>query len=188
MFHRNTVTLAFISATMLFVAARTHGEENQAGALPEPEYVGVFYYYDSGAHSLKELPVDDYRIHTLVPLTVFSNVRWKIRVPHKSSSFQVESGGKPSFVFQNSEVLNVRLFQFSINDDEREFEKEKGKVNRGFYSNSSLNLTSNPGLPVDVSKFGDAYKITPAAPLEPGEYALTTGERLFTFGIGETKK
>jgi hypothetical protein len=40
------------------------------------------------------------------------------------------------------------------------------------------------GLPVELTQFGaSSYKLVPASPLTPGEYAITIADEVYTFGV-----
>ena len=42
-----------------------------------------------------------------------------------------------------------------------------------------------PGLPADITQFGQSFKLVPKSALAPGEYVISTGSKMFTFGIDE---
>ena len=170
MFMQNWATLIVLSLSAC--AAQTATDK-----APEPESIGVFFYLDSATQTLKRLPKEDWKRHHK---TGWSSTATDLTLDGTSSSFRIPAGGKGMFVFRASEdsAEKAKLCRFIIKGDRREFEQGKWK---------HRDYKPNPGIPVDIAKFGEAsYKIVPEAPLEPGEYALFTGETgavVFTFGV-----
>jgi hypothetical protein len=59
----------------------------------------------------------------------------------------------------------------------------KASHTTGFYRPG--NREQEPSIPVNITKFGDSsYKLTAQSPLGPGEYALPSGPKVFTFSVG----
>lgn len=145
----------------------------------EPEAIGVFFYLDSGSQTLKRLPSEDYKKHRGGAFSITDNVK----VSGTASSLRIAATDKTTFifkVFKDEEAGKARLFQFVVKGDGREYELGKWK---------RRDFTPNRGLTVDVAKFGEfSYQLTPEASLEPGEYALTMGSMLFTFGVSASGK
>ena len=144
------------------------------GKLPEPDAIGVFFYLDPATQTLKRLPNEEFRRHS----GGFSSVTTSIKVSGNASPFQVGPNTDITFVFKvfkEEAAAGAKLFHFDVKGSDREY--ELGKWKRRDY-------TPNPGLPVNVSKFGDSsFKLSSATPLEPGEYALTLGPTVFTFSV-----
>lgn len=167
---RKAVELAAVLTVCLTIGAAQTGIDKPI----EPESIGVFYYLDSSTQTLKRLPQEDFRRHS----SGFSSVTTSIRVSGESSSLRVAKGDATFVfkVFKDEEASKAKLFQFSVKGSEREY--ELGKWKRRDY-------TPNVGLSVDIAKFGtSSFKLTPGTPLSPGEYALTLGPTVFTFGVG----
>jgi hypothetical protein len=141
---------------------------------PEPDAIGVFFYLDPATQMLKRLPNEEFRRHS----GGFASVTTSIKVSREASSFQIQSNPNATFVFKvfkEEAAAGAKLFHFDVKGSEREY--ELGKWKRRDY-------TPNPGLPVNVSKFGDSsFKLSSETPLEPGEYALTLGPTVFTFSV-----
>jgi|SRR5208283_306830 len=144
---------------------------------PEPESIGVFFYFDSASQTLKRLPREEWKRHSKAGWT---SVTQDLKLDGTSSSFQISSNDKPTFIFRASEdsAEKAKLHRFTIKSGRREFETGKWK---------RRDFIPSPGITIDISKFGESsYKISPEAPLEPGEYALFTGDTegvVFTFGV-----
>jgi hypothetical protein len=146
---------------------------------PEPESIGAFFYFDSATQTLKRLPKEDFKRHS----GGFASVKTSIQVSGDASSFHFAGNDKTTFVFKvfkDEEAARAKLFQFNVKGSEREY--DLGTWKRRDY-------TPNEGLSVNVAKFGESsYKLTPETPLAPGEYALTLGPTVFTFGVSASGK
>lgn len=140
----------------------------------EPESIGAFYYLDSTTQTLKRLPQEEFNKHS----GGFAHVVQSVRVSGEASSLHIAANDKTTFlfkVFKDEQAAGARLFQFNVKGSEREY--DMGKWKRKDY-------TPNVGLSVNVAKFGESsYKLTPETPLSPGEYALTLGPTVYTFGV-----
>jgi hypothetical protein len=163
-----------VVAFSLAVAGQTAKEK-----AVEPESIGVFFYLDPASQELKRLPTEDFKRHTS---THFASSTQSVQVSGEASSFRIASGDNAVFLFKVSEAQleHVRLFEFEVKKSEREYElgKRKGR-----------DVVNNTGLTVNIAKYGDSsYKLTPESPLKPGEYALTFGPTVFTFGVGGSGK
>jgi hypothetical protein len=158
-----------IVLSLVLCAAQTAGNKP-----PEPDAIGAFFYLDPAAQALKRLPTEQFKRHT----GGFGSITQSIRVAGDASSFSVIGNDKATFVFKvfkDEEAAKVKLFQFSVKGSEREYELGKWK---------RKDFTPNEGVTVNIAKFGDSsYKVTAEAPLAPGEYALTLGPTVFTFGV-----
>ena len=155
-------------ASLVVCAAQTAADKP-----PEPESIGAFYYFDASAKTLKLLPKEEFRRHTGGRRPVVT-----IKVEGAASSFHVAQGDQKTFVFKvfkDEEAGKARLYQFNVKGSERDYELGNWK---------GRDYMANAGLAVNVGKFGESsYKLTPDAPLAPGEYALTMGPTVFTFGV-----
>jgi hypothetical protein len=140
----------------------------------EPATIGVFFYLDSSAQTLKRLPQEGFKKHS----GGFGSITQSIRVSGDASSFSFAGNDKTTFVFKvfkDEEASRAKLFQFNVKGSEREYDLGKWK---------RRDFTPNEGLSVNVAKFGESsFKLTPETPLSPGEYALTLGPTVFTFGV-----
>jgi hypothetical protein len=164
-------------AVLIALSLSTCAAQTAIDKPPEPESIGVFFYLDSATQTLKRLPKEDWKRHNKAGWTT---VTTEIKLDGTSSSFRIPADAKNIFVFRASEdsAEKAKLYRFAIKGDRREF--EPGKWKRRDYQ-------PNPGVTVDIAKFGESsYKIVPETPLEPGEYALFTGDTaavVFTFGV-----
>lgn len=159
---------------MIVVSLVVCAAQTPADKPPEPESIGSFYYFDASAKALKPLPKEEYRRHTgggRHPVAT-------IIVEGAASSFHVAQSDQKTFVFKvfkDEDAGRAKIYQFTANGSGREYALGSWK---------GRDYVPNTGLQVNVGKFGDStYKVTPEAPLAPGEYALTLGSTLFTFGV-----
>jgi hypothetical protein len=140
----------------------------------EPDAIGAFFYLDSGTQTLKRLPQEEFKKHS----GGFSSITQSIRVSGDASSFHFAASDKTTFifkVFRDEEAARAKLFQFNVKGSEREYDLGKWK---------RRDFTPNTGLSINIAKFGrSSYKLTPEGSLTPGEYALTLGPTVFTFGV-----
>lgn len=158
-----------IIVSLAFCSAQTATDKQM-----EPDSIGVFYYVDSSTNTLKRLPQEEFKRHT----GGFGSITQSIRVSGGTSTFHVAGSDQTAFlfkVFKDEEASRAKLFQFNVKSSEREYPLGTWK-HRDF--------TPNVGLPINVSKFGrTSFKLSPASPLSPGEYALTLGPTVYTFGV-----
>jgi hypothetical protein len=162
---------ATVALSLIICAAQTATDKPL-----EPASIGAFYYLDAASHSLKRLPQEDFKKHT----GGFGSVTQSIRVSGDASSFRFPGTDKTTFVFKvfkDEEAARAKLFQFNVKGSEREYDLGKWK---------RRDFTPNTGLPINLAKVGDSYKLTPESPLSPGEYALTLGPTVFTFGVSNS--
>jgi hypothetical protein len=161
-------------ATMFALSFNICAAQTATDKSPEPESIGSFFYLDSTAKTLKRLPQEDFKKHS----GGFSSVTQSVLVSGDASPFHVAGSDKTTFVFKvfkDEEASRAKLYQFNVKGSEREY--DLGKWKRRDY-------TPNTGLSVNVAKFGEAsYKLTPETPLKHGEYALTLGPAVYTFGV-----
>jgi hypothetical protein len=144
---------------------------------PPPDVVGVPFYLDTAAGELKKLTTEPYRQHSNAgPFNLTPTI--SVQMQGSASPFRVPSHDKIVFVFDAT--IMPKLYRFTVNGKKREFAFEK---------ESQRNTTPIDGLSTSVSKYsgGSAYQLSADERLSPGEYALVFADRIFTFGVDETK-
>jgi hypothetical protein len=140
-----------------------------------PNVVGVPFYLDSSAGELKKLATEAYKNHDPVP-GIFTMAK-TVEVKGAASAFRIPSHNKIVFVYDATTI--PRLYKFTVNGSKRKF--EYGKVN-------VRNSTPVEGLSVSVSRYKEtAFQFSSDQPLEPGEYAIVFGERIYSFGVDDKK-
>lgn len=158
-----------IIVSLAFCAAQTATDKQM-----EPDSIGAFYYVDSSKNTLKLLPQEPFQRHT----SGFGSITHSVRVSGGTSPFHFAGTDQTAFlfkVFKDEEAAKAKLFQFNVKGSEREYPLGTWK---------HRDYTPNVGLPINVSKFGTgSFKLSPANPLSPGEYALTLGPTVYTFAV-----
>ncbi len=161
------------------------GAQTTSSKPVEVPSVGVIYVLDSSNQALKPLPDEAFKGgHSSVFKTAYgkSPMTGSFDVSGAHSSFRI-AAGKPEFVFTFGSPENAILYVSTDSKNERRFASVQ--INR---DNSVVNL---PGIPVVLTQFGNSsYKLVPASPLHPGEYAIVLrgspqakDKKIFTFGI-----
>lgn len=167
---RKVVQLAPVIALSLMICAAQTATDKAL----EPDSIGVFFYLDPATQTLKRLPTEQFKKHS----GGFGSITQSIRVSGDASSFRFAGNDKATFVFKvfkDEEASRAKLFQFNVKGSEREYELGKWK---------RRDFTPNEGVTINVAKFGESsFKLTPETRLNPGEYALTLGPTVFTFGV-----
>jgi hypothetical protein len=157
-----------IIVSLAFCTAQTATDKQM-----EPDSIGAFYYVDSSTNTLKLLPQEQFQRHT----GGFGSITQSIRVSGSTSPFHFAASDQTAFlfkVFKDEAAAKAKLFQFNVKGSEREYPLGTWK---------RRDFTPNVGLPVNISKFGTSFKLSPVNPLAPGEYALTLGPTVYTFGV-----
>jgi hypothetical protein len=148
--------------------------QTEASKPAEPEAIGAFFYLEPATQVLKELPKEDYKKHRA---TGWNTVTDNVKVAGSGSSLHITSNDKLTFVIRTSQDLaqKAKLFQFTVKDGGREY--QLGKWHR-------RDFEGNHGLPLTLARFSDnSFKLITQSSLEPGEYALATGQGLYTFAV-----
>lgn len=145
----------------------------------EPESIGVFFYLEPATQTLQELPKEDHSKHRG---TGWATVTDNVKVSGASSPFHIAGKDKATFVFKatGETAQRARLYRFTVKESRREYEIGKWK---------RRDFQANEGIPLTLAQFGSAsYKVTTESPLDPGEYALTLGYAIYSFGVSAPAK
>ena len=136
----------------------------------EPTAIGVVYHLDPVTQELKKLPDEQWKENSRFSVTVnFSDVE----VKGASSSFRMRANENIDFVFKTGSPEKVSLYRFVQKGKKRYFDFNQGPK-------------PIKGLPVEVSTYGErSYKLVPASPLAPGEYAINVAGEIYTFGVDQ---
>jgi hypothetical protein len=160
---------------LLFILPVGFGNAQSTTVKPvEPNVIGVAFRLEPTTQELKRLPDEPCkeaaRSHGLAA------VYRGIEVSGKHSAFQIKTGENIEFVFKVGSPEKVALYRFI----------ERGKK-RYFDTEQTVGAKGGPqvikGLPIEVVQFGASYKLTPASPLAPGEYAIMIAGESFTFSV-----
>jgi hypothetical protein len=148
--------------------------QSASSAPVEPPSIGVVYFLASD-QTLKPLPEEQWKAKGSGVFTATGS----IEVSADRSSLRLASNDKTDFVFNIGTPEHVKIYRFTSDEKHktRKFElvKIKGRTRE----------TIN-GIPADITKFGgSSYRLVPRSPLAPGEYAVLTGSKIFSFGIDQ---
>jgi hypothetical protein len=147
----------------------------QEQKLPEPESIGAFYYFDSNNNSLtalqKQIAVSKKR--GLIKEEIV------VQIQGEKASLRLKSGQKMEFVVSVPNGVDPNKYQLIS------FEVKKGKREAVLAEGTWTGSKANPVFhPYTVSRFGNAYKITPSQNIPPGEYAFSPNDSNDTFCFG----
>ena len=126
--------------------------------------------------TLKALPEE--RWDDVLKKTSFSHGGYFIQMSGDHSSYRIKAGAITEFVFKIGSPESVALYAFSSKKNKRFTE----------YSEllSSMGRRPIPGIPAEVVAYGQSsFKLVPKTPLAVGEYVISTGNKMFTFGIDQ---
>lgn len=145
--------------------AASRGSAVPAGAAPRnapaPQSIGVVYFLDAEASSL--LPLERQMAHTQKRGLIKQQV--VVSVPREKSNVRLNTSQQMQFVVAGVDASSYRLYRFSIQGGKREL-----ILAEGTWTGSRANYVL---VPVDITRHGEAYKLTPAQPLIAGEYAFS---------------
>jgi len=154
-------------------APKTRPAESAARApVAEPESIGVVFYLDPESRAMKELPLEEWKAQGH---SGWMTVTGSLVVRGETSSFHVSQNYPTEFVFRIGNPEAIKLYRFTQKGEKREFVAVTAK---------GRSRQTDPGIPVDVTKYGESsYKLKPRSPLGPGEYAIVTAEKVYSFGV-----
>jgi hypothetical protein len=142
----------------------------------EPSAIGDVFLLDAASQTLKALPAE--RWEEVPKKTSFAHGGFFIQISGDHSAYRIKAGTNLEFVFKVGNPEGVALYAFTLKKNKRIAE----------YSELLNNFGSRPipGLPAEVSQFGQSsFKLVPKSALAPGEYVISTGNKMFTFGIDQ---
>jgi len=167
------LALILVSAVSLFA-------QDFAPLPPPPDVVGVPFYLDMSVSELKKLSPEPYKEHAGGSGL---NKTFTVEMQGKTSSFRIPAHNKIAFVYDATTM--PRLYKFTVKGSKREFPYEKRAY--AFFGNSSHDSPID-GIAVSVSRYKEtAYQFSSDQPLDPGEYAIIFGAKIYTFGVDEKK-
>jgi hypothetical protein len=167
--------MRYISAVLLFILPLSFCVAQQSPATPvEPKAIGIVYRLSPSSQELIRLPDEQSqeRGGARDPRKIF------VEVQGAQSSFRIKAGENTEFVFNTGNPEKVSLYLFEQKKKKRQVQTMMLDVRGG---GKLLK-----GLPAEVSRHGESsYKLVPASPLTPGEYAIFLADQVYTFGVDQ---
>jgi hypothetical protein len=163
-----------------------HAQE--AAKLPEPQYYGTVYWFDSGAAKLTML--DRQKLNSVAKSKAFGygGVKATLQAQGPKASVRFQSGQKLEFVFQVPPNIDpqtlAEIVTFDAKKDHRELTYMESK---GLLGMKGVQGAGDQGdIPFQAAPYtAAAVKISPSEPMKPGEYAvrIQKAPEVFCFGI-----
>jgi hypothetical protein len=185
MTHANRLLPAF-SAAVIFSLSQI-----KAIAAPtrtvEPEYIGVFVALDPSSGALIELERHTTTQHTKLKGLGFGGGEGYLEVPGERSPIRFKADAVPPFLVraasqQADPQSSIRLISWTVEKGSRRVTVATvGPMGIGTKTGVDENL-----LLFNATRYGESsFKIVPAQPLRPGEYALGRPAGIETHGAGQ---
>jgi hypothetical protein len=182
-----------LTAVCLLCLSRSRAAQS-ASKVTEPEYFGVFAAIDPSTGALIELERHTTTHRVKLRALGFGGGEAHLEIPGQESRVRFKADAVPAFVVrltsqQSDPQGSIRLISWRVDKGVRYITVQKA----GAFGAGSTAGAAESLLPFNVVKYGDtSFKIVPAEPLPPGEYALGPpgGHDSFSFGIdhaGEEK-
>lgn len=152
----------------------------------EPEYIGIVFYLDP-AGALSPLERQQPNVQTKVKALGYGGAQSSTVFKGSKSPVRFKAGQDVRFVVRlNAPGIEpdslVKLDVLKVAKDQREIVIAKAGA-MGFGAKSTNGEAQRP---LNFSKYGEqSMQVSPAGPLDPGEYVITTmgGQSGFLFGI-----
>lgn len=181
-----TVVLARTQKLTLAAAIHSAGQaqsDAQNASVPEPELVGKVFFLDANAHTLRQLPGEQWKRKTKAGWGSSKSIN-VIQGPR--SSFRVSSNDKIVFVFRpfpSSDLSQMKIYPLDVKSNERSC--VVGVNKKGAHEGNSGVIL------LDAVKYGSSsYALSPPNfHLSPGEYWFAVpgaegyNDPLITFGV-----
>ncbi len=160
-----------ISLVASFAVCFAQSSDNKPA---EPVVIGDVFLLDSTSQTLQPLPAEKWE--EVPQKTGFSHGGFFVQISGDRSPFRIKAGTNPEFVFKIGNPESVALYAFSLKKNKRLAEYLELLNNGG--------TRPIPGLPAEITQFGQSsFKLVPKSALAPGEYVISTDNKMFTFGI-----
>jgi hypothetical protein len=163
----------------------------QEAAKPEPEYFGTVYRYDAAANKLNPLQRQKLTLASKTKALGFGGMKGVYQTDSPRSDVRFTAGQGLEFVLQASPSLDpqsqIELVRFNVKGKHRELiMAESGPIFGGYIGKGGVHQVDKYHVPFQAKKYSaSSIEISPAEPLQPGEYAARSPNALdvFCFGI-----
>jgi hypothetical protein len=174
-----------VGSIMLIFACAVSAQDR---ALPEPEYLNTAYVYDAASNKLISLERQNSNPAAKSKALGFGGIKATSEVPGLKSPVRFPADQKLVFVFMAPAGLDpqslVRIVPLTPKKDHREIVRMQSKGVMGMGGVKSEG--DKDDIPFNASKYSEtSVQVSPAVPLQPGEYAIGQpySPSLFCFGI-----
>jgi hypothetical protein len=188
---RKTGAVGMVLAAALLAAGGQCIAGAQEAAKPEPEYFGQVYRYDAAANKLDSLQRQKLTLASKTKALGFGGMKAVYQTDSPRSDVRFTAGQGLEFVFQASPSLDpqsqIELVRFNVKGKYRELIMgESGPIFGGYIGKGGGHQVDKYHVPFQAKKYSaSSIEISPAEPLQPGEYAVRSPNALdvFCFGI-----
>lgn len=141
-----------------------------------PPSIGVVYYLNSDTQSL--VPLQRQMGYTEKRGMIKQEIAYS--VPQERSTVRIKSSPHMEFVVSGVDASSYLLYRFSVRDGKREL-----ILAESTWTGSRANYTV---VPLEVTRYAEAFKLVPSQPLVAGEYAFAQRDKneAASFGIDGT--
>lgn len=182
---RVTLAVALLAAGGQYIAAA------QEAAKPEPEYFGQVYWYDAAANKLNPLQRQKLTLASKTKALGFGGMKAVSQTDGPKSNVRFAAGQGLEFVLQASPTLDpqtlVEIVKFDEKGSHRELtQASSGPIFGGYVGKGGVHQVDKARVPFQVKKYSPtSIEISPAEPLQPGEYGVRSpgGYDVFCFGV-----
>ncbi len=179
-----------LAAALLAAGGRCIADAQEA-ARPEPEYFGQVYWYDAAANKLSLLQRQKLTLASKTKALGFGGMKAVSQTDGPKSSVRFTAGQDLHFVSQASPTLDpqslIEIVKFDQKGNRRELtQAESGPIFAGYIGKGGAHQVDKGRVPFQVKKYSaTSIEISPAEPLQPGEYGVRTpgSYDVFCFGI-----
>ena len=158
---------------------------------PEPEYFGAVYWYDAAANKLSPLQRQKLTLASKTKALGFGGMKAVSQTDGAKSNVRFTVGQVPEFVFQAPQNVDpqmlVEIVKFDEKGNHREItQAESGPIFAGYIGKGGIHQVDKSSVAFQVKKYsGSSIEISPAEPLQPGEYGVRrpNSADIYCFGI-----
>ena len=188
---RKCGAVRLVLAIALFTAGGQCIAAAQEAAKPEPEYFGQVYWYDAAANKLNSLQRQKLTLASKTKALGFGGMKAVSQTDGPKSNVRFTAGQGLAFVLQASPTVDpqtlVEIVRFDQKGNHRELtQAESGPIFGGYIGKGGGHQVDKARVPFHVKKYSAAsIEISPAEPLQPGEYGVRSpgSYDVFCFGI-----
>ena len=150
------------------------------GKPAEPAIIGDVFLLDPSSQALSPLPSEQWQDVTIHKSAFSGGYTHSVQLSGDQSTFRIKADAKTEFVFKVGNPENVTLYPCVSKKHQRLANYAEDRLK----ANWTPDRKPIAGLPVEITQFGESsFKMVPKSALAPGEYVISTGNKMFTFGV-----